>query len=61
MWRLGRLLRGLAARYGDCLGMFVLCVVLLSMNLLVLLQVLGPFERLGTHITNMRLEGCMDC
>ena len=44
----------------DGFGVFVLCVVLLCMNLLVLLEVLRPLERLLANIADVWFEGCVN-
>ena len=45
--------------YGDRLGMLVSGMMLFSMNLFVLLEVLGTLERLLAYFTDVRLERCV--
>ena len=45
--------------YGDSLGMLVSSVMLFGMDLFVLLQVLGPLERLLAYLAAVRLQRCV--
>lgn len=46
---------------GNRLGVFMLSVMLFSVDLFVFLQILRTFEGLLADFANMGLERCMDC
>jgi hypothetical protein len=46
--------------YGDRLGMLVGSVMLFSMDLFMLLEVLGTLERFLANLADVRLERCVD-